>query len=150
MIEKRTVLLTEPFKTKVKVFMRIVKRWYNNLAPFETIRTKERQEWLVKNGKSWTMNSYHLKWLAVDRVFLNQKRKPTRIGNYDYLHYVGKMCWMTGIYKNWKLIEECHLQDDWRTIEQVKEDNSKRYNSITNKEEQDLLHSVNVLFGRWD
>lgn len=34
----------------------------------EGLRTKERQQYLVKTGKSRTMNSYHLKGKAVDLV----------------------------------------------------------------------------------
>lgn len=37
----------------------------------ELYRTKERQAELVKAGKSKTMNSYHLKGLAFDFVFLD-------------------------------------------------------------------------------
>ena len=32
----------------------------------ECLRTLERQKWLVANGKSWTLNSNHLKGLAAD------------------------------------------------------------------------------------
>lgn len=41
--------------------------------PFETLRSKTRQAWLVAQGKSWTMKSKHLDGKAVDRVFKTPK-----------------------------------------------------------------------------
>lgn len=49
-----------------------------NVDIFETIRTEERQKWLVSNGKSKTMNSYHRLGMAVDFVF------KTKSGNWTW------------------------------------------------------------------
>lgn len=53
--------------------------------PFEItegLRTKERQQYLVKTGKSRTMNSYHLIGKAIDFV-----AKPDGVVSWDLKHY---------------------------------------------------------------
>lgn len=53
--------------------------------PFEItegLRTKERQRYLVKTGKSRTMNSYHLRGKAIDFV-----AKPDNKVSWDLAHY---------------------------------------------------------------
>ena len=149
MIEKRRFVLSSPFKKKFYAFIRVVRLKYPNIATFETLRTQERQKRLYQQGSSRTLNSYHTKGLACDLVFLNDRRQPTWNWDYAYIHYIGKMCGMTPIYKNWKLVESCHLQDDWRTIDKVIKDNSDRFNSITNKKEQELLHKCNKLLRKY-
>ena len=149
MINNRLEKLKYPFNIKVKIFLTMVKKKYPNVAPYETLRTPSRQKWLVAMGKSWTLNSKHLTGQAVDWVFLNSKWQPTRKWNYQYLHYIGVMCGITPIYKNKKLIESCHLQDNNKTIKQTMETNSKRYESSKHSREQKLLHNVNVEFRKY-
>lgn len=141
--------LVETFRTKIKVFMYVTKKKYPNLAAFETLRTKNRQKWLVDNNKSWTMNSQHLIGKAVDFVFLNKAGQPTWVGDYKYLHYVGYMCGITPLIVNKKLIEQCHLHDTAITIEQQMKINSDRWNKATEQREKDLLHAVNDEFRKY-
>ena len=51
----------------------------------EWYRTKERQEQLVKEGKSWTMNSKHLEGLAVDLVVLKDGKASWDCKDYEAL-----------------------------------------------------------------
>ncbi len=149
-IENRIELLAEPFKTKVKVFISIIRKKYPKLAPFETIRTKERQKWLVANGKSRTMNSYHLLWKAVDWIFLDEKWNPTWTWDYKYLHYIWFFCWMTPIYNNkWQVMEMCHLQDDRKIIKTVMKNNSEKRKASKVQREKDLLNQINNEFRKY-
>lgn len=146
MINNNIEELSEPFKSKIKVFMAVVKIYKNNVAIFEWLRTKERQKWLVNNWKSWTMNSYHLTGRAIDLVFMNDKNKPTWIWDYKFLHYVWFFCGLTPIYSNGKLVESCHLQDDWKKIETIMKTNSDSRHTAKSQKEQELLKQVNFGF----
>lgn len=147
MINNNVEDLKWEFKDKVKVFLAVVKIYKKNVAIFEWLRTKERQKRLVENGKSWTMNSYHLQGKAADFVFMNDKYQPTWVGDYPFLHYIWFFCWMTPIYNSkWQLIESCHLQDDGRSIKEVMETNSNNWHKAKSKQEQDYLNQVNTGF----
>jgi len=149
MIDNKIESLEEPFRTKVRVFLTMVKIKYPNVAPFETRRSLARQKRLKVMGKSWTLNSKHIVGKAVDWVFLNKRLDPTRTGDYKFLHYIGFMCGMTPIYSKGKLIESCHLEDDGRTIKQVMNGNSTRYNACGILAEENLLASVNKEFRKY-
>lgn len=133
-------LLKQPFKNKAIVFLKVIRKTYPNVAPFETLRTRARQIMLMARWSSWTLKSKHLDWLACDWVFMN-KWQPTRKGDYWFLQRLGWMCWMVWISK-----EQCHTQDSWTPISIVMSQNSRRYKSTTNKREQELLHDVNEEF----
>lgn len=148
MIENSLDKLTGEFKIKAKVLMEVCNAMKIRITPYETYRTRTRQAWLVSQWKSWTMNSYHLKWLAVDRVFSDSKWQPTWVGKYPSVHFIGFMCGVTPIYKNKKLVESCHIQDDGTTIARVMQKNSARWNKET-KKNQDLLGLVNATFRKY-
>jgi len=61
MIDNNLDHLAEPFKTKAKVFLEVVRKTYPEIAPFETMRSYTRQVLLFTQRKSWTLKSYHLK-----------------------------------------------------------------------------------------
>lgn len=143
MIENSISKLEKNFRIKVEVFMTVVMKKYKNLSPFETLRTLTRQKWLFDNHKSWTMNSYHLKWKAVDWVFLNFKWQPTWKWDYTYLHYVWWFCWITRIKQ-----ESCHLQDDWKSIEVVMKKNSALW-KVSPPAQQKLLADINAQFRKY-
>lgn len=146
MIQNSIELLSEPFKTKIKVFLSIVRSKYKNVEPFETLRTYERQIQLVKEKKSWTLNSYHLKWKAVDFVFI-VNGKQTWVGDYAYLHYVWEMCWIKPIKNSqWKIVEMCHLQDNLRSIKYVMSMNSEKRHKSNSDVEKSILNYVNNEF----
>lgn len=61
---------------------------------YESLRTKERQEAYVRQGKSWTLNSRHLTGHAVDLVWL-EEGKPghwdwSNSEQYEHLAELGK------------------------------------------------------------
>ncbi len=55
-----------------KVFNEVIKRTPTDFIITEGRRTMARQHQLVRDGKSWTYNSYHLYGLAVDIVPLKK------------------------------------------------------------------------------
>ena len=138
MIDKNLEHLQEPFRTFAKVFLEVFKMRHPNVAPFETLRTRGRQLTLMATGKSRTMNSYHLKWLAVDRVFNDAKGQPTRKGDYYQLQWIGAMCGMRRIKQ-----ELCHTERNGNTIKQQIEANSARYMKTQDPWEHYRLHLVN-------
>jgi len=55
------------------------------ICVLEWYRTKERQEQLVKEGKSWTMNSKHISGLAVDLGILKDGNISWDYKDYEQL-----------------------------------------------------------------
>ena len=148
MIENSLEKLYWEFKIKSKVLMEVCNYLKIRITPYETLRNKTRQARLVSQWKSWTMNSKHLEGKAVDRVFTNSNWQPSWIGKYPSVHYIWEMCWCTPIYKNWKLIESCHLQDNGKTINTIMKNNSTRWLK-SSKKDQDLLSLVNKTFRKY-
>lgn len=148
MIENSLDKLTGEFKIKSKVLLEVANKLWFKIMPFETLRSKSRQAWLVAQGKSWTMKSKHLDGKAVDWVFKNVKWQPTWVWPYPSIHYIGFMCGVTPIYSKWRLIESCHLQDDGKTIVSVMKANSaKRFKET--KKNKDMLALVNATFRKY-
>jgi hypothetical protein len=79
----------------------------------------------VKGPVAKPGTSYHEKWLAVDRTWLNAKWQPTWNGDYKFLQRIWGMCWMIPV--KW---ESCHLQDDKKTISIIMKNNSARYKTV--------------------
>jgi hypothetical protein len=89
-------------------------QWYN-IALFETLRSKKRQEelyaiWRTTNiwarPVTWTLSSNHLLWKAIDVVFPNSKGQPTWQGDYTGLRRIATKFWIKNL---WKL-ELCHFE----------------------------------------
>lgn len=148
MIENSLDKLIGEFKIKSKVLMEVCNYMKFRITPYETTRSKTRQAWLVSQWKSWTMKSKHLEWKAVDRVFNTSSGQPSWVWKYPSIHYIWFMCWCTPIYKNGKLIESCHLQDDWKSINTIMKNNSTRWLK-SSKKDQDLLSLVNKTFRKY-
>ena len=127
------------FRTKTKVFLECIHKKIPTVQPFETLRTKTRQVWLYATGKSKTLNSKHLKWLACDFVFM-KNGQPTWAGNYAFLHWVWVMCGMDHL--SW---EQCHLEDGLPIKIQMQL-NSARYQKSTDEWEKQRLHDINECF----
>lgn len=136
------------FKIKAKVLMEVANAMKFRITPFETLRSKTRQAWLVAQWKSRTMNSKHLEGKAVDRVFRTSSWQPSWVWPYPSIHFIWFMCGCTPIYKGKKLIESCHLQDDGKTIATIMKNNSARWKKETAKN-QALLSAVNTAFRKY-
>lgn len=96
-----------------------VKTKYPNAHIFETLRTKERQDWLYAQWRTrpgeivtWTKTSNHFGGDAVDVVFLDKKWNPQRAWPYDDLIEMAKKY---GI-RNLKPKETCHFEYDPKFI----------------------------------
>ena len=144
-------LLREPTKTKVKVFLDVVTKVYPNISIFETLRSIERQKYLYAAWRTrpWkkvtnTLKSKHLNWEAIDLVFLNKKWQPTWSWDYNFVHWIGAMCWLK--YLSW---EACHLEETGESISNVMKKNSIRYHNTLSKIEQSYLNKVNTWFRKF-
>lgn len=104
-----------------KIFMEVIKYSPYDFAITEGVRTIERQRELVRQKKSWTMNSYHLSGKAVDICVLIDGK-----ANWEYEYYAviakivkffaEEMCREEGKNfsitwgGNWKQVDACHFQ----------------------------------------
>lgn len=143
MIDNKIESLVEPFRTKVQVFMNVVRKKYPEIYPFETKRSYKRQLLLFTQRKSWTLKSYHLQGKAVDWVFMRHWQ-PSWSGDYNHLQWIAGMCGMERIKQ-----ESCHTQDNGNPIAVVMSLNSSRYKSTKSPEEQKRLHDVNEEFRKF-
>lgn len=70
----------------IEIMTLALSRSKNDFGITEGIRTIKRQQELVKNGKSKTMNSYHLKGKAVDVAIYKNGKISWEIGLYKELN----------------------------------------------------------------
>lgn len=116
MIDKDINNLNPNFKAKLTLFLNEAKQKWFDIMIFEWRRTKERQQqlynqWRTTPGKivTWTLQSNHLTWNAVDIVFKDKNWNPSWNWNYDWLIEIAKKYWI----RNLKPKETCHFEDDW-------------------------------------
>lgn len=109
--------LNSKFRVKFDARWKEVIAKYPNAVVFETRRSQERQnrlyaQWRTRPWKivTWTLNSNHKDWNAVDIVFRNNG-KIERAWPYDDLIVMAKKY---GI-RNLAPKELCHFEDDWTT-----------------------------------
>lgn len=75
----------------------------------EGLRTRERQVYLVKTGKSKTMNSYHLKGKAVDLVAMPKGEVSWNLADYRRINsFIQKAAKAAGVTITWG--------GSWKTI----------------------------------
>lgn len=153
MIENNLDKLKWEFQIKSKVLMEVCNSIKIRITPFETYRSRARQARLYTNKKPGQAvakpgQSMHERGKAVDWVFASPSWQISWVWKYPSVHFVWFMCWVTPIYKNGKLIESCHLQDDGKSIAQVMKNNSARWKKETAKN-QALLAAVNEAFRKY-
>ena len=107
--------LNSKFRVKFDARWKEVIAKYPNAVVFECRRSQERQNWLYAQGRTrpgkmvtWTLNSNHKDWNAVDIVFRNNGVLQ-RVWPYEDLIQMAKKY---GI-RNLKPKETCHFEDDW-------------------------------------
>lgn len=110
--------LDPQFRKKFDLWRKEVITKYPNAVVFETKRSQLRQDWLYAQGRTrpwkivtWTKNSNHKEWKAVDIVFRNNW-KLERAWPYNDLIVMAKKY---GI-KNLAPKELCHFEDDWTVL----------------------------------
>lgn len=75
----------------------------------EGLRTRERQAYLVRTGKSKTMNSYHLKGKAVDLVAMPKGEVSWNLADYRRINsFIQKAAKAAGVTITWG--------GSWKTI----------------------------------
>lgn len=117
--------LNPSFKIKVEMLLKEAKDKGFDIMVFEWFRTLDRQkelyaQWRTKPWKivTWTMQSKHLEWKAVDIVFKDSKWNPTWNWDYDSLIEIAKKYWI----KNLKPAETAHFEDDWTLLSNIYND----------------------------
>lgn len=112
-------LLKEPFKQKLKNFLIEMKQLGDEMKPHETLRTAERQAYLLNTGKSKVKRSNHQDGIAADLHFVKAPNFPNG-GDTRWLLAAkiakkhGIDC--GGILWNW---DWNHFQDDGSPIRQA-------------------------------
>lgn len=146
MIDNNLEDLVWEFKIKAKVLKECMLTRYPNFTQFETLRTRARQLTLMATGHTWTLNSMHIKWLAVDWVFdvNGQPSRDNSHGQFYFMQRVATMCGMMRIAQ-----EVCHTQDNWVSIKQQMINNSTRYIESKDPWEQQRLKQINDTFRKY-
>lgn len=110
-------MLTDSFQKKVELFLDDAKSKWFNIKVFESFRTQERQQELYKIWRpptaehpqpvTWTLESKHLTWQAVDIVFV-KNWEISWDWNYQALRAIASQ------YQIWNLWsrELCHFEDN--------------------------------------
>jgi len=129
-------LLTPSFKEKVKLFLDEARSIWLNIKVFESLRTMARQKelysiwrrWIVwEKVVTWTMNSNHIIWKAIDVVFIDFKWRFSWSWNYDTLIEIWKKYWIN----NLKPKETCHFEDNWIPLN-LKPKTMSKYTELLN------------------
>ncbi len=106
------------FKEKVKLFIQEAKATWLDIIIFEWLRSLERQKYLYsiwrtielnKKPITWTLQSNHLTWKAVDIVFKDKNWNPSWSWDYDTLIWIANKYWIN----NLKPKETCHFECNW-------------------------------------
>ena len=110
--------LSPTFRKKFDLWRAEVITKYPNAVVFEARRSQERQSWLYSQWRTrpwkiitWTLNSNHKDWNAVDIVFRNNGRLEW-VWPYNDLIEIAKKYWI----RNLKPRETCHFEDDGTPI----------------------------------
>jgi len=127
--------LTPQFKKKVEAFLKDAKFIWLNIKIYEAKRTIQRQiqlynQWRITKWKivTNTLKSEHLKWTAVDIVFVDKKWNISWNWNYEALISIAKKYWID----NLKPFETCHFQDNGTLIFNLNNIMSPDYTLIMN------------------
>ena len=165
MINSNLELLERNTKIKAKALIDLAQQNWLDVYVFEWLRSIERQYELFGKGRTtatlrkawvhtkyanpnakkvtWTIQSNHLKWQAIDIVFdLDKdpkKKRPSWNGNYQLLIYLSEYVGL----RNLAPLETCHFEHNSTTVEAVLENNSKLRHLSQNQNERDFLHNVN-------
>lgn len=149
MINNSIESLKSPFKEKVKAFLihaKVLK--LTNVKPFETLRSIDRQKdlyaiWrttqLWHKPVTWTMESFHLQWLAVDLCFYDSNNQPHWEWDYKTLIEICKLYWIRSL----SPIETCHFEDNPFTPLQTVITNVSSLWSKCNITDKLSLHDIN-------
>ena len=109
--------LSDNFRLKVKLFLKEV---WDIIFITEGYRSQARQEYLYSlwrtrpwNKVTWTLNSEHTKWNAIDIAFKWDNLYPNEIEKWQEISQVSKKYWIDWGYDLWKT-DKPHFQDNWK------------------------------------
>lgn len=160
--------LTNRAKNKVQILLNVARQEGLDCFIFEAKRSLDRQQELFWYGRTmlelkkywvpekyakpnekertWTLQSKHLIWQAVDIVFDSNKdpkvKAPSWNWNYKRLIEIGILCWLYNLAPR----ETCHFEDDGSTIETTIKKNSDKWHKETDIKIKKTLHDINEMF----
>lgn len=137
--------LAYPFKDKVKKFLED-KRIKNKVFITEWYRSQERQNYLYQQWRTrkwpivtWTLNSNHTKWTAIDIAFHWNELYPTDHNKWKEVWEVANQYWIDWGYDLWQR-DKPHFQDNWKPLKISTETSTQ--NDLSNKYEDILINEI--------
>jgi len=111
--------LKEPFKTKVKMFLKEVG---DKIFITEWLRTAERQAELYAKWRTikwpkvtWVKHSNHQDWIAIDIAFMGDSLYPIDIKQWKTIAKIASSYWIDWWYDLWS-IDKPHFQDNGKPL----------------------------------
>lgn len=111
--------LNPRFRKKVELFLKEV---WNKIFITESWRSQERQNYLYSLWRTipwktvtWTKNSEHTKWLAIDIAFNWKELYPKDIYLWKEISEIAKKYGIDWWYDLWKT-DKPHFQDNWKEL----------------------------------
>lgn len=146
-------LLTRWTKIKMEAFKWFCREQWLDVVEFETLRSIERQKYLYAIGRTidkdkrpitWTMNSKHLTGEAVDFVFYTGWNENNITRKWDWNKFI-RFSKYFGL-DSLSPTEQCHVQDNGKTIKQTMDSNWSWWNITKSQDERRLLKRANDIF----
>ncbi len=108
------------FRKKVELFLKEV---WDKIFITESYRSQERQNYLYSLGRTrkwrkvtWTLNSNHTQWLAIDIAFKWKELYPKDIYSWKEIAEIAKKYWIDWWFDLWKT-DKPHFQDNGKDYE---------------------------------
>lgn len=134
--------LKEPFQTKVKMFLSD-DRIKDKIFVSEWLRSKQRQIYLYSLWRTepwpvvtWTLNSKHIDWLAIDIAFKWNILYPNDFNQWRYIADIAKEYWIDWGYDLWGQ-DKPHFQDNWLRFK-----NMNRFKKILDEKIKDWYNPI--------
>ena len=139
--------LEKDFQKKVKAFLEEAKEKFK-IEIFEWYRTYTRQLylyslWRTREWKkvTWTLNSDHFTWKAIDIVFRDENNKITWEWNYRWLAKIAEKYWIRNLWIE-KWVDFAHFYDNWKaSYLYIKKKHMSKYNKLFTVEVKNKVFS---------
>ena len=148
-INKDINRLRSPFKEKVKAFLIDCYIQWLQVFVTEWLRTPMRQKELYAQGRTkpwkivtWTMDSLHLSWNAIDIAYREKELYPTDSVWWKTVFNTAKRYWIGNLWEDAKL-EKAHLQNKEYPISDLIREVSNVWKQAKTNEQKLELHEVN-------
>lgn len=138
-------LLNDTFREKVELFL---EEAGDRIFITEAYRSQERQNYLYTLGRTapwnkvtWTLDSMHTKWLAIDIAFKWAELYPSSMYTWGEIWEIANKYWIDWGYDLWKT-DKPHFQDNWKALV-IEEDQTQRENDILRRRSDETDPLIN-------